>query len=235
MHRARMRAALIVVVLAVLTGIGFLIGRTMVQQRRADDATAETMFAPDVAQSIREFHRVKVEEGRTVWDLRADKADFLDEGRVLVDVPEIAFFAEDGQSVHLTGATGEVTLEGPEVGRIDLRGGIEVTLGQYRLETPEASWVQSQNAVVATSGVDLRGGGVELTGDTMVVELGKRRVLVVGDVRTVLTRLEAAEPASGAESEPAEPGSGPDREEDGAGTSREAPMGAPEQENPHDG
>ncbi len=232
MHRARMRAALIVVVLAVLTGIGFLIGRTMVQQRRADDAMAETMFAPDVAQSIREFHRVKVEEGRTVWDLRADKADFLDEGRVMVDVPEIAFFAEDGQSVHLTGATGEVTLEGPEVGRIDLRGGIEVTLGQYRLETPEASWVQSQNAVVATSGVDLRGGGVELTGDTMVVELGKRRVLVVGDVRTVLTKIETAEPAAG-ESGPDE--SAPDREKDGNRASGATPTDAPAQEGSRDG
>lgn len=234
MHRARMRVALIVVVLAVLTGIGFLIGRTMVQQRRADDATAATMFAPDVAQSIREFHRVKVEDGRTVWDLRADKADFLDEGRVMVDVPEIAFFAEDGQSVHLTGATGEVTLEGPEVGRIDLRGGIEVTLGQYRLETPEASWVQSQNAVVATSGVDLRGGGVELTGDTMVVELGKRRVLVVGDVRTVLTRIETAESASTVDREPEEPAPDPDREKNRAGKPGGAPMDAPGEEPPHD-
>ncbi len=196
MHRARVRIALIVVVLGVLTGIGFLIGRTMVQQQRTSERTADTKLAPDIAQSIRKFHRVKVEEGRTVWDLRADKADFLDEGRVIVEVPELAFFSEDGQSVKLAGAIGEVLLDGQDVGRIDLRGGIEVTVGQYQLETPEASWVGSLNTVIAAQGVELRGAGVELSGDTMIVELETRRVLVVGRVRTVITRAESEEGAA---------------------------------------
>ena len=188
MRRARVRVVLIVVVLGTLTGIGFLIGQTMVEQRRAAEETADTLLAPEVAQSIRQFHRVKVEEGRTVWDLRADKADFLDEGRVLVEVPELSFFSEDGQAVRLSGATGEVQLDGPEVGRIDLRGGIEVTVGPYRLETPQASWVGAFNAVVAAEGVDLRGRGFVVTGDKMIVELDTRRVRVEGDVRTVLNR-----------------------------------------------
>ncbi len=200
MHRARVRIALIVLVLSALIGIGFLIGRTMLRQQRVAERTAETMLAPDIAQSIRQFHRVKVEEGRTVWDLRADKADFLDEGRVMVEVPELAFFADDGQSVQLSGAEGEVLLDGPDVDRIDLRGGIEVSVGQYRLETPEASWVGALNTVVAPSGVDLRGDGVQLTGDTMIIELETRRVFVVGKVRTVLTRA-ASEAEAEAEAE----------------------------------
>lgn len=196
MRRARVRVALIVVVLGVLTGIGFLLGRSMLQQRGAAERTEKQVFAPDVAQSIREFHRVKVEDGRTVWDLRAEKADFLDEGRVVVELPELAFFADDGQSVRLSGVSGEVVLDGTKVGRIDLKGGIEVSVGQYRLETPEASWIDSMNTVVAPSGVDLSGSGVTITGDVMIVELEKRRVLVVGDVKTVLTRTAEARGAA---------------------------------------
>lgn len=191
MRRARLRIALIVLVLGGLTGIGFLIGQTMLQQQRVAERTEEAMLAPDIAQSIRKFRRVKVEEGRTVWDLQADKADFLDEGRVVVEVPRLSFFADDGQSVALSGATGEVLLDGPEVGRIDLGGGIEVTVGQYRLETPSASWVGKSNRVIATAGVDLRGGGVEITGERMVVDLGTRSVVFMNDVRTVLTRTDA--------------------------------------------
>ncbi|MDG2306572.1 MAG: LPS export ABC transporter periplasmic protein LptC [Candidatus Binatia bacterium] len=199
-RRARLRIALIVIVLSVLTGIGFLIGQTMLQQRRVAERTAETLLAPEIAQSIRQFHRVKVEEGRTVWDLRATKADFLEEGRVIVEVPELSFYSDDGQSVSLSGATGEVVLDGPGISRIDLSGGIEVSVGQYRLETPEASWIDELNTVVASSGVDLRGGRVELTGDTMILELETRRVLVVGRVKTILTH--PAEPASENESSP---------------------------------
>lgn len=203
MRRARVRIALIVLVLGTLTGIGFLIGRTMLQQKKAEERTENTMLAPEIAQSIRQFRRVKVEEGRTVWDLRADKADFLDEGRVVVEVPELSFFADDGQSVSLSGAKGEVLLDGQKVARIDLLGGIEVTVGQYRLETPSASWIGRTNRVIAMSGVDLRGGGVQITGERMIVDLGTRRVVFLKDVRTVLTRVdEGAEETAPTDPEP---------------------------------
>lgn len=209
MRRARLKIALIVLVLSGLTGIGFLIGQTMIQQQRVAERTEATMLSPDIAQSIREFRRVKVEEGRTVWDLQADKADFLDEGRVVVEVPRVSFFADDGQSVALSGKTGEVRLEGQEVGRIDLAGGIEVTVGQYRLQTPSASWVGRSNRVIATAGVDLRGGGVEITGERMVVDLGTRSVVFMNDVRTVLTRTEStAEGSREAGPRPGESGVG---------------------------
>lgn len=234
MRRARVRIALIVLVLGTLTGIGFLIGRTMLQQKRAEERTEDTMLAPDIAQSIRQFHRVKVEDGRTVWDLRADKADFLDEGRVVVEVPELSFFADDGQSVALSGAKGEVLLDGSEVGRIDLAGGIEVTVGQYRLETPSASWIGRTNRVIAMSGVDLQGGGVQITGERMIVDLGTRSVVFVNDVRTVLTRVEesdeesaAAEEVSG-ESPPEDRESSASDGEDGAEAVEAAPPSEPE-------
>lgn len=198
MRRARVRGALIALVLLVLGGIGYLIGQTVLEQRRSAEKTAEALMDSDVAQSIRHFHRVKVEDGRTVWDLRADKADFLDEGRVMVEVPELAFFTDDGRSVKLHGTRGEVVLDGPEVGRIDLDGGIEVSAGRYRLETPSASWIDKMNKVVADSGVEIRGGDVALTGQTMIVDIERRRVVVIGDVRTVIER-------SGGESREAEP------------------------------
>jgi LPS export ABC transporter protein LptC len=187
MQRARVRGLLIAVVLVVLTGIGFLLGRTMLSQKRAMEQVAAERVDPEVSQSIRQFHRVKVEDGRMVWDLRAEKADFLDVGRVVVEEPKLSFYTDDGRAVELSGALGEVTLRGPDVERIDLRGDIDVTVGRYRLRTPEASWIDALNSVVAASGVELTGGGVELTGDAMVVELDTQRVVVAGGVQTVFS------------------------------------------------
>lgn len=188
MRRARLRMALIAVVLLLLGGIGFLIGRTMLQQRRSAEELAQGGTDPDVAQSIRKFRRVKVEQGRTVWDLRADQADFLDEGMVRVDAPELAFFSDDGRSVRLSGLRGRVVLEGQEVARIDLSGGIEAGLGRYRLVTPSASWLGKRNKVFAHHGVEFRGDGIEIDGQTMVVDLARRRAVFMGNVRTVFQR-----------------------------------------------
>ena len=199
LRRGWLRGFLIVAVVLTLGGIGFLMGQTLVDQRRAQEKVVREVLDPSVSQSIRQFHRVKVEEGRTVWDLRAEKADMMAAGQVLVEVPEIAFYSDEGQSVRLSGMRGEVQLQGQDVERIDLNGGIEVELGDYRLETPEAVWQRASNSVVASSGVDLRGGPLVVTGDVMTVNLGSRRILVTGRVKTVISKfspeyIEAIEP-----------------------------------------
>lgn len=176
---------LITSVLVVLLGIGFLVGRLLVEQRRTE--IPDEALEPDIAQRIEKFHRVKVEDGRTVWELRAEKADFLEaNGRIVVEQPEVSFFASDGQSVVVSGKRGDVTVNGSEVGRIDLTGGIEVQVGQYMLHTPEASWIDEMDSIVASSGVDISGGAISVKGKVMIVEVGSRRVRVVGGVQTTL-------------------------------------------------
>lgn len=188
MRRQRVRLALIGLVLVVLAGIGFLVGRTLVRQQQATAPTEEEIIEEDVAQRLRRFRRMKVEEGRTIWDLRAERADFLDEGRVRIDAPSLSFFAEDGREVRLSGVRGEVMLEGGDVQSIDLDGGIEVSVAGYRLQAPVASWVGSSNVVIAREGADLSGEGISIEGEVMTVELDQRRVHFTGAVRTVVER-----------------------------------------------
>jgi len=186
---------LITSVLLVLLGIGFLVGQLLVEQRRAE--IPDEALEPDIAQRIEKFHRVKVEDGRTVWELRAEKADFLEaNGRIVVEQPEVSFFGTDGQSVVVSGKRGDVTVNGSEVGRIDLTGGIEVQVGQYMLHTPEASWIDEMDSIVASSGVDLSGGAISVKGKVMIVEVGSRRVRVIGGVQTTLRAREFQNEAS---------------------------------------
>lgn len=191
MRRQRVRVALIGLVLLVLAGIGFLVGRTLVQQRQAAGQPEGEVIEEDVAQRLRRFRRMKVEEGRTVWDLRAERADFLDDGRVRIDAPSLSFFAEDGREVRLAGVHGEVLLEAGDVQRIDLDGGIEVSVAGYRLRAPVASWVGTSNVVIAREGADLSGEGISIEGEVMSVELDQRRVYFTGSVRTVVERTGA--------------------------------------------
>ena len=54
-------------------------------------------FLPQVAQRIQNFRRVKVKDGRTVWEITADDAQYFDkENAVVVRLPRVTFSMDDG-------------------------------------------------------------------------------------------------------------------------------------------
>jgi LPS export ABC transporter protein LptC len=197
LRRDRLKGALIAVVLLALVGLGFLLGRTLQKQRQSPpvEETGKAL-APEVSQRIRDFRRVKVEDGRTVWELEAKEAEYHeDQSRIIVRHPKLSFASKGGETVMVTGAHGEVVLSDGEVGRIDLKGGIEVRLNGYVLNTPEASWIDQLDAIVAASGIRVQGEKLALTGRVMTIELAARRVRVIGEVTTVtLPQAGAAAP-----------------------------------------
>lgn len=186
LDRTRIRAALIVAVMLALAGLGFVLGRTMVNQQASVAVPEPHDLDPAVSQRIREFRRVKVKDGRKEWELVASEAQFVaDQGQVEINAPKLAFYGGEGRDVAVKGAAGRVFLESGEVDRIELSGGIDVTVGEYFVETDKAIYFENINSIAAPGEVRLKSADIALTGQSMLLDLGKRKVLFRNGISTM--------------------------------------------------
>ena len=185
MRRRRARGALIAGVLLALGALGFVLGRTMVARQQAPAKPEE--LPADVSQRISEFRRVKVKDGRKVWELVAREAEVLGDRSVVdVDSPAVSFFADDGRAVEIQGLKGKIHLSGSNVEKIELGGGIEVRVGDYLVRTDEAVYVQAEDTVTSPGKVRVEGEEVALEGDGLLIELGRRRMRFLRGVQTTM-------------------------------------------------
>src|SRR5215475_5328246 len=79
LKRSRVRRALIACVVLALVSLGFILERTLSQRQEAEETASGVALSPAVSQRIRDFHRVKVRDGQTVWELTADEAQYFEE------------------------------------------------------------------------------------------------------------------------------------------------------------
>jgi len=185
--RARLRLAVALVLVAALGAGAWLLAREAAARRQAA-ATREIIdVLPDISQRIQDFHRVKIEDGRKVWEVSAAEAQYREgEGVVAVRQPMVAFFLRDGREISLRGATGTVFLDGKELRRIELEGAIDVQLGEYALSTERASYEADRDVVVAPGAVRIRGKGLDVQGERMEVEVGAQRLTLARRVQMTL-------------------------------------------------
>jgi LPS export ABC transporter protein LptC len=188
MRRTRLRAALLIVVGAALAGIGYLVSRDVSARRPHTLQELGADFLPQVAQRIQNFRRVKVENGRTVWEITAKDAQYFEqENEVVVIEPEMTFFLKEaGRSAHLAGAEGRITLEGREVKALTLRGRVAVLLDDLRLETDEATYDRDRDLITAPGVVTVRGRTLDVRGRRMEVDVGPQHVRLLEDVHTTV-------------------------------------------------
>jgi LPS export ABC transporter protein LptC len=188
MRRTRLRAGLLVVVAAALGGIGYLASRNVVARRARTLDDLGKDFLPQVAQRIQNFRRVKVENGRTVWEITAKDAQFFQEdSQIVVIEPQMTFHLEDGSKKALVqGNEGRLALDGHELTSITLRGAVAVHFDDLQLETEEATYDRVSDRITTPGAVTLRGRTVELRGRGMEVHVGPQRVRLLSDVATTL-------------------------------------------------
>ena len=179
-----------VVMIAVVGAVGVQLARSQWAQHLRSLRTRELDFLPQVAQRIQNFRRVKMDGDKKVWEVAAREAQYFEEERqVVVDDPEVRFFTKDDQGVvSVKGKQGKILLDGREMDRVDLDGGIELRFRDYLVQTERAFYQRADDAVVSPGAVVVTGDGVSLSGDRMTVEMESQRVRVEGKVRTILER-----------------------------------------------
>ena len=173
-------------VLALVVGVG-LVARNLWKQRNLDLALELLDLLPEVAQRIQNFHRVKVDKGRKVWEVSAKEAQyFSDEGVVSVFEPVVAVYFEEGRFIGMRGHSGRVVLAGKEVESVEVEGAINVQVDQYSVRTEFARYEATSDRITAPGSVRVEGAQVEFDGDAMEIDLVEQLLRVTGNVRMTL-------------------------------------------------
>ena len=190
MRRTRLRAALLVVVSAALAGLGYLVSRNVIARRVRGLEALGKDFLPEVAQRIQNFHRVKREHGRTVWEITAREARYFEQdNQIVVLEPRMTFFMkDDGRATHVAGAEGRLTLEDRELQRVTLKGNVTVRLDDMELQTDEATYDKTRDLITAPGIVTMHGRALRVQGRGMEVDVGPQHVRLLDDVHTTIRR-----------------------------------------------
>lgn len=164
-------------VVLLLGGIGFLVGRSLWQQHQRELTQRGLEFLPGVSQHIRDFHRVKVQDGRKVWEVSARDAQYFQEDNLVV-VREAAMdlYLRDGRTVGLKGDEARIILDGRDVQRVELTGAIEVRASDYVVRTDRAVYDHAQDLISAPGAVEITGRALQLRSDRMEVHVNSERV-----------------------------------------------------------
>jgi LPS export ABC transporter protein LptC len=142
---------------------------------------------PDSALRMKDFRRSKVENGRTVWELRGEEASYLkDQREAVVQKPRFLYYDKNGQVAEASAEIAHVYLNEKEVEKMQLDGGIELSYNGYMLKSQEATYLPSREQIVMTQRTTLTGEGLDLQGSSMEVDLADRKVRLLRNVKTKL-------------------------------------------------
>ena len=170
-------------VVVLLGGVGFLVGRSLWQQHRRDLTQKGLEFLPGVSQHIRDFHRVKIQDGRKVWEVSAQDAQYFQEANlVVVRDAVMQLYLHDGRTIGLRGDEARIVLDGRDVLRVELNGSIEVTAADYLVRTDRAVYDHTRDLISTPGAVEISGRALQLHGDRMEVQVDNERVTLFHDV-----------------------------------------------------
>jgi LPS export ABC transporter protein LptC len=186
MRRRRLRRALLIGVLTALGGIAYLVSSSV--SSRLDPVRLGAQLLPQVAQRIQNFRRVKVKDGRTVWEITADDAQYFeDENQIIVHGPRLTFYLRDGERPCRVAATeGRLSLDGREITSVTLGGGVSVELDDLVLETADATYERDTDLITAPGAVTVRSRSLEVRGQGMEISVGPQQLRLLGHVHTTV-------------------------------------------------
>jgi LPS export ABC transporter protein LptC len=179
---------LVVGSLVFLLAIGAaMLARSFWQQRKVDLALEVIELLPEVAQRIQDFHRVKFDGDRKLWEVSAKEARYFeDDGVVAVHKPVVEIFFEEGRSIALRGNEGKVTLDGSDVESVEIEGRLDVKLDEYALRTDLARYETKTDRIVVPGSVHVESAQLEFDGEAMEIDVGGQRLRVDQGVRMTL-------------------------------------------------
>lgn len=182
----RLVVALIVLLLVALVG-GVVSTRVTRARLERELARQAVDLLPDVAQRLQNFHRMKVDKGRKIWEVSAQEARYhADENTVIVTEPSVAFYFEDGRSIAMSGHEGRVRLDGHELDHVDLTGEIRMQFGDYSIQTDSARYDRKEDRIVAPGHVAVTGRELDVQGEQLELELSTQRMRLRENVRVVV-------------------------------------------------
>lgn len=142
-----------------------------------------TQLAPGVTQRARAFHRAKVKDGKTVWEVSAAEVEYrLNHRDARVRDVTLRWYLDDGRSIGLQSKFGRVELAGTELESASLEGNVLLSLGDYEVRLEQAQYDRAAQKIVSPGMVRLSGNGLMLTGSMLEVDLQRNQLVLARDV-----------------------------------------------------
>ena len=195
MSRGQLRFAIMFVVLVLLMGVGYRLMVTLRTQAQVTKKIRE--IAPDLTvtteQRMQGFRRTKVRDGKKVWEIVARRARYSqDRQEVIVEGPEFSFYLKDGEMIALKSEEARVYLdsEGQEVSRVELKGNLEMRVGDFSIKTQTATFESTRNTIVSDGTVQIDGPGLSAVGLGYSVDVAEKRLTLNADVQTTISKGE---------------------------------------------
>jgi LPS export ABC transporter protein LptC len=137
---------------------------------------------------MKDFHRAKVENGRKIWELFGDEANYYKEQKeAVIKKPRFYYYDRKGEVIETTGDEARIYLNEKELERMELHGDIQVSFQGYVLKSEQANYLATKDQIELPGRTTVVGDGMELEGSRMEVEMEGKKLRLI---RNVKTRLE---------------------------------------------
>jgi LPS export ABC transporter protein LptC len=186
--RRRNRLILLAVIFLSLGGVAYKVGESLwimkAEEIRKDPLKA-LEYLPESALQMKDFHRAKLENGRKMWELFGDEANYFKEQKqAIIKKPRFYYYNKQGEIAETTGATARLFFNEKELEKMQLEGGIQVTYQGYVLKSDEATYFADAGRIVLPKRATVAGNGLEIEGSRMEVELEVKKVRLLQNVKT---------------------------------------------------
>ena len=185
--RTSRRYILLAAILLILGGVAYkvseIVGRLKQDARENPLAILDQL--PESALQIKDFHRSKIENGRKVWELFGEEANYYkDRKEAVIKKPQFFYYDKNGEVATTKGDQALVYLNDKELERMELKGGIEVSFQGYVLKSEEANYTPAKDQIVLPNRTTVVGDGIAIEGARMEVELEERKIRMIQAVKT---------------------------------------------------
>lgn len=193
MSRRQVRFVVAVVVALLLTTVGYRLTVSLWAQRVTDKEIQKLAsdLSPTDDQRMKDFHRFKVRDGKKIWEIAAQQARYLkDSNEVLVDAPQFSLYQKDGGVIAVRSREARVHLSADEreVTRVELKGDLEMHMGDFLVKTQHAVFEDEQNTISSSGAIQISGPGLQAEGEGYTVDVTSKRFTLNADVQTTMTR-----------------------------------------------
>jgi len=181
------RGLLLAAILLSLGAVTYKVADVVQKMKKIDSKKPLAVLdaLPDTLLHIKDFHRAKIENGRKVWELFGDEANYLkDKRQAVIKKPRFLYYDKKDETAETSADEALVFLNEKELERLELKGGVRVAMKGYVLTSETANYLPAKEQIFLPSRTLVAGEGISIEGASMEVELEGKKIRLVRDVKT---------------------------------------------------
>ena len=176
------RVLLTVAVLALAATVTVFIGYRRVAR---NPEVLLDLVQKEADMQLNKIRQTATKNGIREWRLEAESATLLEKRKtVLLAKPDVAFFMDDGDNVHLTADQGTIYTDSS---RMHVSGQVSATTSRYRFQTETLDYDPATRELRADTPVTLSGQSITLRADSMAMNMKTNITRFEGNVEGTIS------------------------------------------------